>query len=55
MELRPKKRLMILLRIEWDLNALCPVLPGVGRESTRTKEQSSDCLPERELPSLFAA
>jgi len=46
---------MILLRLEWDLNALCPVLPVVGRETVRTKEQSSGCLPGRELAGLPTA
>ena len=33
----------------------CPVLPVVGRERVRTKEQSSGCLPGRELAGLPTA
>lgn len=45
----------MLPRLERDPNALCPVHPIGGRESIRTKEQSSDCLSERELPDLLTA
>ena len=50
-----KKEIDDTSETEWDLNALCPVLPVVGRERVRTKEQSSGCLPGRELAGLPTA